>query len=1225
MAAEVILLENNNLLQPSYNSQQESLIGSSDIPTILNSGSYIEFYVLNNNYQVLDSNPNYLNYRIENDNQSTLTNQTSKIIVNPELDLNNLDYSLGEYLACYKFYNSEIDELYISEISSDRTEIRLDNNRDLEGLNDIINQTQKFINKRNDSSYFIDFYLNFGNNNIVLANNIILDDDNIDNITILVKLYEPLPDSYSTNTTLNIVTTFQDPITYKVTFEDPPLPEPTFPKLKGPNFNIDLKDQVNNSTLTLSYSDLITSKLTSSKDEINSFLKEKEIQINVDYTKFNNFTHFSSAQTRLENFYYKIGLIEQYSSSIATLNSTTSSPITLSGSKATFQSKISEIIDNFDGYDKFLYYESSSFSYPKTNQQKPYLLAKSTSTEVLTWLGNTDFNSVYYGGKILSASLFDEQNQNGLYYSIPEYLREDPANDQYKIFVDMVAQHYDNIWIYYRDVSQKFNADNRLKHGVSKDIVSDAIKEFGVKLYQNNFSNDDLYTAFLGLTPDGGLFPFPNITSSLPTPTGFEYIDTLISASNDIIPLDDVNKSLYKRIYHNIPYLLKSKGTIPGLRALITSYGIPDTILRINEYGGKDKININDWDHWQNEFNYAFSTTGSNFISSSWGIHDHFPSAFGGGPNSVNNQIMFRFKTNGLPTSNIPRSQSLWYLSGSGQGESAITLRYEGTAYDSASYNGSIKDPYYQYAYLDFYPDLSASTTISASVYLPFFDGEWWSVAASRDNNTSKNFTLRAANKLYKGGDNNTKIGFISSSTVNYTSSVDSWRRPQQISYFPASSSLQRLTTYTPFSGSYQEIRYYAPPISENVFRDYVMNPYSIEGNTINSSPNELTFRASLGGELSTSSISIHPKITGSWVPTQSFSSSGDGFSNFHYNITPIFLPNTEFFFTDQPIAGIKNIVKDKIRIENNVIPEGNTLSPYMSLSQMANISQSYTPNINYLEVAFSPQNEVNEDIMSQIGFFDIGEYIGDPRLRSSSATLYPDLDNLRDDYFEKYTKNYNLKDFIRLIKFFDNSLFKMIKDFVPARTSLASGIVIKQHLLERNKYPQPQLSFENKIYTGSIDMVEISGSTGGTFNEFNGINNRFGITQSWSETVPTLSGSVVKTYSNQDEFYDGIFSGSQITVSTQDLNAHCNKYKKVSSTGITYTGVRIYSGSDYLFNEWSKDTNHPTNGYISMWYQNNNNVNVPLLPLEPINDFVPGTGTGGFPPADPTSEDTRD
>jgi hypothetical protein len=258
---------------------------------------------------------------------------------------------------------------------------------------------------------------------------------------------------------------------------------------------------------------------------------------------------------------------------------------------------------------------------------------------------------------IASASFYDSNNKDNLLYSIPEYLREDSDNRPYELFIDMVAQHFDNIWIYYKDVTQKYNNDNRLEYGISKDIVADAIRDFGIKLYQNNFSNEDLYTAFLGLTPEGGLFPFPNITGSLPTPSGFEYVDTLISASNDYLPLDDVNKSLYKRIYHNLPYLLKTKGTLPGLRALITSYGIPDTILRINEYGGKDKINVNDWDYWQNEFNYAFKTDGNNFISSSF----HPIQILTGitpllGPES----LMFRFKTNGLPETNIPYSQSLW-------------------------------------------------------------------------------------------------------------------------------------------------------------------------------------------------------------------------------------------------------------------------------------------------------------------------------------------------------------------------------------------------------------------------------------------------------------------------------------------------------------------------------------------------------------------------------------
>jgi hypothetical protein len=51
-----------------------------------------------------------------------------------------------------------------------------------------------------------------------------------------------------------------------------------------------------------------------------------------------------------------------------------------------------------------------------------------------------------------------------------------------------------------------------------------------------------------------------------------------------------------------------------------------------------------------------------------------------------------------------------------------------------------------------------------------------------------------------------------------------------------------------------------------------------------------------------------------------------------------------------------------------------------------------------------------------------------------------------------------------------------MIRDFVPARTSLASGIVVKQHLLERNKYAQPQMSHT---------LLEISGSVKPQWNDY--------------------------------------------------------------------------------------------------------------------------------------------
>jgi hypothetical protein len=470
-------------------------------------------------------------------------------------------------------------------------------------------------------------------------------------------------------------------------------------------------------------------------------------------------------------------------------------------------------------------------------------------------------------------------------------------------------------------------------------------------------------------------------------------------------------------------------------------------------------------------------------------------------------------------------------------------------------------------------------------------------------------FTLYSGDKIYEGGDNNTLLGFYATSSVNTPSAA--WTSPVPSSIFGSG----------PFDGYFQEIRYYNTVLSESIFKDYIMNPCSIEGNLLNSSPDQLAFRASLGGELYTGSNSIHPKVTGSWIATSSFTS---GNSLFGFTIdTPVFVPNVEYFFYDQVAAGIRNAVSDKIRVENSVIPSGNVLSPFRSLAQNVAISSSYTANTNLLEVAFSPQDEINQDIMDQIGYFNIGELIGDPRQRSSSATSYPNLDALRNAYFEKYISNYDLNDFIRLIKFFDNSLFKMIKDFVPARTSLASGVVIKQHLLERNKYPQPQINnhstiayttsgsvnnvpftFQNIAVSGTIapawnnfqpgTIENFSGGTGGTFEMFNGVDtspygpngtgpqNIFGITQSWVEGIMTPLGIANTVYSSQDEFYDGEFSGSVLTVTTQSLaqplplNISLLSYNTTGSNSTT-------PNTGYI--NWQSAVNYnPSTGYYSLY-----------------------------------------
>ena len=1105
----------------------------------------LEFFVYDANTNLLSSDYNYPGYSVTEDPSLTNLGGYSTINLDPEQDLLKKGYNVGQYEVVYNFFSPQLNSnsdnrFYIKEISSDRTEIRLSSNT-------VLFTTEEFTQFRaglETDEYFIEFYLNFGENKIIISVNAFLEGNDI-----LIKLYEPLPSQFTTKSTCWIVTKNADPAAYSANLIKDLVPKKAdIPFLKGPNTNIQLKEEINNSTELKSYSELIASNLTSSYQQINNLLNEKGIEISVDYTNYSNFIYFSSAEQRLLNFYQKASLIEEYTNELVSTNfsitGSTSSSFYVSESKALWQDKIDNIVKNFDGYEYYLYFESSSYTWPKSNSIYPYTLYSTGSSQVLNWLGSSNELSAYYGGLALTASLYDRDNLNALTNTIPEFIRSNPTNEPYQLFIEMMGQHFDSIWIYVKDITNKFDADNRLNYGISKDLVAQAIRDFGLKLYQNQFGTDNLYSAFLGVTPSGSLLPS----------TGSELITSYVTASSDVIPLDDVNKSIYKRLYHNLPYLLNKKGTIQGIKALIASYGIPNTILRISEFGGKDRDNSNDWDYWYNKFGYSFYTSGSTFLSSSFALNSTW-----GAVSNKPGAVEFRFKSDGIPTANF--SQSLWSTDGGVE----LQLLYNGSGSFSGSYSGSIINPNNTYGYLNFYPDYSTPAN-SASVYLPFFDEGWWSVLV---NSSSAGYELFAKNKIYIG-DDASMLGFQASASTSPTE--PNWGA-STLSYFASGSQ-------TKFSGSLQEIRYYKTALSESVFDDYVMNQLSAEGNTLNSAPLELAFRAPLGSELNTGSLeSVHPKITGSWTVTQSFASD----SNFTFSATPTFVPGTEYIFLDQPAAGIKNRITDKVRIGEQVLPTGSNqvLSQYRSIEQQLPLSQSFTPNVNLLEVAFSPQNEINDDIIEQIGYFNLGQYIGDRRYFDSSDTRYEDLYRLANEYFQKYTHNYDVWDYIRLIKYFDNSLFKMIKDFVPAKTSLQSGVVIKQHLLERNRYPQPQVTHSFHYYSGSIEVGSIEGGAGGSVNNLNYLaNNPYEqsigtelpsgtlvtqLTQSYSQSLDTIGGTFNVIDSTQQEFYNGEYSGSTITATSQVLNPDCQVWLHGLPDSYNYSASVFNTTASYV------------------------------------------------------------
>jgi hypothetical protein len=582
-----------------YSQEDRALVDSFQINNTFNpTRDFSELHILSLSDELLESIYDYRGYKQAPAAQSAGQDGTSAITIDPIEDSKTYGYGEGGVKLLYHFLNdlysqdrSKVD-FYIQDISADRTEISLSTL--VLPTEEVLALTSTIKTKLQSQSYFAGFRLNFQENDLFIAINI----DTLDSPTgtvVVVKLYEPLPDTYGIKSTLNIVEVVSDSVAYEVETEiiTPPTVAPT---LRSPNFNIDIVDDSVIPTNYYNYDELLSYPVNNSNSQIYSTVNEKSIDISIDHSDFSDFIHFSSAQERLLNFKYKLDLITNYSASLAERSAATTGLQGVSGSNKYYEGLITGIVSNFDHYERFLYYESGSNSWPKVNGTKPYINEQSYVPGTLT---PNPAVTTWYSNKIANAISYDNTNYNSLAYSIPTYLRDDVNNENYLTFIYMIGQHFDNLWLYSKAVTDKYDADNRLDKGISKDLVAEALKNFGVKLYTSNKSIEDLFSTFIGQAYQSGSEDI-----------NFYITGSLTGSNTPIQPssIDNYQKEVYKRIYHNLPLLLKSKGTERGLRALINCFGIPSDIFDIKLYGGR---NVNERPFYGD---YRYSTSSLNKI-----------------------------------------------------------------------------------------------------------------------------------------------------------------------------------------------------------------------------------------------------------------------------------------------------------------------------------------------------------------------------------------------------------------------------------------------------------------------------------------------------------------------------------------------------------------------------------------------------------------------------------
>ena len=580
-----------------YSSDDTSLIDSQNIQESFDIyNDYIEYYIYDISGNLLDLNYEYVNYKLPTDNalnpsytpppnsKGNITNSDIQLVsytpsstgssfpvieIDPIKDLQDLGYTSGEFKVQYNFFKNKIssplEEYFIKRISADRTEISI---ASTVFSNAQIEETfNSLFDEINNSPFYTNYLVNFGLNNQAVAVNIALNKVD-EGYEILFKLYEPLSNDVFEKTTLWVVEEKASPYIFDINLDvlvSPPAPL----MLRGANFNIPVTQESN--TVSTKYSDYNTliSSLQSTQSgsyrRLLNTITSKSIDINVDYTDFNNFSFFGSVETRLNNFYTKVKNIEDYTNLINKYSVSASSFPNLQLEINLYSSSINDLIANFDGYESYLYFESSSYAWPKSTSTLPYVLYSTGSATAINW----------YAAAINSASLYDESNVNIIYNNIPSYLVEDPDNAQYVLFLDMIGQYFDNIWILLKSITDINLSNNNLEKGASKDLVYHILKSYGITLH-NSLGGDNLDLFLIG-SDSGSAYYSGSLTDFSPTSS---YLNN--------IPKRDLLAETYKRIFHNLPYLSKTKGTVTGLQTLITLFGVTSSILNVKEYGGSN-------------------------------------------------------------------------------------------------------------------------------------------------------------------------------------------------------------------------------------------------------------------------------------------------------------------------------------------------------------------------------------------------------------------------------------------------------------------------------------------------------------------------------------------------------------------------------------------------------------------------------------------------------------
>lgn len=575
-------------------------------------------------------------------------------------------------------------------------------------------------------------------------------------------------------------------------------------------------------------------------------------------------------------------------------------------------------------------------------------------------------------------------------------------------------------------------------------------------------------------------------------------------------PLKKIQSILTRRVLINMPDIIRSKGTQHSIRSFLRSIGIdPDNSVRIREYGGPSIKQLSSSREKRIETSAMVDfLTSSHVITaplSSSRTEPGFPLPRG---NFYKNNLGVisgtDYRWDGLLTSGSWNMEGLFKFPPqkksqitSSEGQSVFRMIVTGSNASSGpgllanviatQYKEYPRQPATLKAFLR--PGMSAnSPVLSLSIDMRgegMFDGDVWNVSLGCTRNDEIESTVSSSYYLRVGkcesGDlsetyatssffqedpvglgNAFRTGSIQYNASGSFISIGSNQQiPEGIGYLFLNDTLavDDIARTTDFVGKVGNLRFWTKSMTTEEWKEHVRNPKSVgvENPFIN-----YNFVNNISGSFQKLRLDTLQK-----QPEKNADNSGNiQFLDFSKN--NLVTSGSGFYPGEKVLSGeILNYsylspffdeaaTDDKIRIRsfesNNLIEENPWAIPAPSFLSNERFLQEEPTDDLRLSIEFSMVDSLDKDIVSMFSSLDVlNNALGAPELMFSPD--YPDLEKLRDVYFNRLSGKPDFRKFLEFYRWFDVSMSSFIEQLIPSKTLYkGTNFVVESHVLERHK-----------------------------------------------------------------------------------------------------------------------------------------------------------------------------